>query len=121
MTKTTKTVAAKSTKKSIVVNLKKEQTMKSKKSTAKKSAPSHRGQRAAFAFVKNVEAVQEGIQSVVLAAAKKVKSGTVAEIAAVAVKLGLSKATSQDPLVQTHVHLNRLRALKAVKRIDVAA
>lgn len=108
-------------KKTIVVNLKKsnkETAMKSKKST--KKSESHRGERAAFAFVKAVDA-QEGIQSMVLDAVKKVRKGTVAEIAAVAVKLGLTKVTSQNPLTQTHVHLNRLKALKAVKRINVAA
>jgi len=38
----------------------------------------------------------------------------------VAVKLGLKKVTDQNPLTQTHVHLNRLKALKAVKRIESA-
>lgn len=86
-----------------------------------KKVHSARGQRAAFAFVKSVKGVHEGIQMVVLSAVKKVHKGTVADIAAVAVKLGLKKVTSQDPLVQTHVHLNRLRAIKAVKRITLAA
>jgi hypothetical protein len=80
---------------------------------------SRRG-RAQFAFVKAVEA-QEGIQAVVLQAVKKVRHGSVADIAQAAIKLGLKKVTSQDPLVQTHVHLNRLRAIKAVKRIKQAA
>jgi hypothetical protein len=84
-----------------------------------KSNKSNRG-RAQFAFVKTVEA-QAGIQAVVLNAVKKLRKGSVADIAQAAIKLGLKKATSQDPLVQTHVHLNRLRALKAVKRVKVAA
>ena len=85
-----------------------------------KSSKSNRGTFASFQFVKSVDA-QEGIQSVVLDAVKKVKKGTVAEIAAMAVKLGLKKATTQNPMTQTHVHLNRLKALKAVKRISKAA
>jgi hypothetical protein len=80
---------------------------------------SNRG-RAQFAFVKTVD-TQAGIQTVVLDAVKKLRKGSVADIAQAAVKLGLKKVTSQDPLVQTHVHLNRLRAIKAVKRIKVAA
>jgi hypothetical protein len=84
-----------------------------------KNVKSNRG-RAQFAFIKTVEA-QAGIQAVVLDAVKKVRKGSVADIAAAAVKLGLKKVTSQNPLVQTHVHLNRLRVLKAVKRIKVAA
>jgi hypothetical protein len=89
--------------------------MKSNKSSVK----SNRG-RAQFAFVKIVEA-QAGIQAVVLQAVKKVRHGSVADIAKAALALGLKKVTSQDPMVQTHVHLNRLRAIKAVKRIKVAA
>lgn len=89
---------------------------KSSSSSSKKNG-SRRGTFAAFAFVKEVKDVQPGIQSVVLKAAKTVRHGTVAKITAVAIRLGLKKATSQDPLTQTHVHLNRLRALKAVKRI----
>ena len=85
-----------------------------------KSVKSNRGTFASFAFVKMTDKVQAGIQSVVLDAAKKAKRGTVAEIAAVAVKLGLKKVTDQNPLTQTHVHLNRLKALKAVKRIESA-
>jgi len=46
-----------------------------------------RGTFASFAFVKSVKDVQSGIQSVVFEAIKKAKKGTVAEIAAVAVKL----------------------------------
>jgi hypothetical protein len=85
-----------------------------------KNSKSNRGQ-AMFAFVKSTDKVQDGIQSVVLDAAKKVKKGSVVNIAAVAVKLGLKKFTSQDVVVQTHVHLNRLKALHAVKRIKAAA
>jgi len=50
-------------------------------------------------------------------AAKKVKSGTVADITEMAVKLGLAKATGQDPLQQTGVMLNRLAAMGSVKKI----
>lgn len=85
----------------------------------KSNSKSNRG-RAMFAFVKAVEA-QAGIQTVVLQAVRKVRKGTVVQISQAAIALGLKKVTSQDPLVQTHVHLNRLRAVKAVKRIKQAA
>jgi hypothetical protein len=75
--------------------------------------------RAQFQFVKSVNA-QAGIQAVVLQAAKKMRKGSVVDIAAAAIKLGLKKVTSQDPIVQTHVHLNRLRVLKAVRRVKAA-
>jgi len=91
----------------------------SKSTTKKNVVVSGRG-RAQFAFVKTVEA-QAGIQAVVLNAIKKVRHGSVADIAKAAIALGIKKVTSQDVLVQTHVHLNRLRALKAVKRVKVAA
>ena len=90
-----------------------------RRSTMKKNNTSDR--RGTFAFVKSVKDVQSGIQTVVFEAIKKAKKGTVAEIAAVAVKLGLKKATSQDPLVQTHVHLNRLKALGAVRKLAPAS
>ena len=80
---------------------------------------SNRG-RAQFAFVKTVEP-QTGIQAIVFQAVRKLRKGSVADIAQAAIKLGLNKVTSQDALVQTHVHLNRLRAIKAVKRVKVAA
>lgn len=91
----------------------------SKSTTKKHVVISGRG-RAQFAFVKSVEP-QAGIQAVVFQAIKKVKHGSVADIAKAALALGLKKVTSQNPLVQTHVHLNRLRALKAVKRVKQAA
>jgi hypothetical protein len=84
-----------------------------------KNVKSNRG-RAQFQFVKSVDA-QAGIQAVVLEAVKKVRKGSVVDIAAAAIKLGLKKVTKQDPIVQTHVHLNRLRKAKAVKRIKQAA
>lgn len=82
----------------------------------KNPSTSTRGTFTSFAFVKSVDA-QAGIQTVVLNAIKKAKKGTVAQIAAVAVRLGLKDATSQDPLTQTHVHLNRLRGMGAVKKL----
>lgn len=89
------------------------------KNSKKSVVLSGRG-RAQFSFVKTVEP-QAGIQAVVFAAIKKMRHGSVADIAKAALALGLKKVTSQNPLVQTHVHLNRLRALKAVKRVKVAA
>ena len=73
-----------------------------------------------FEFVKAAKAVPAGIMTAVYDAVKTVKSGTVAEIAQVAVgKFGLKKVTSQNPLVQTHVMLNRLKHLKAVRRVTL--
>lgn len=74
--------------------------------------------RAQFAFVKAVKDLPDGIMSVVYEAVKKANHGSVIEIAALAVKkFGLKKVTSQNPITQTHVMLNRLRALKSVKRV----
>jgi hypothetical protein len=81
-----------------------------------KNSSTRRG-RAEFAFVKSVKDLPEGIMSVIYAAIKKVKSGTVAEITEVAVKGGLKDVTGQDPMVQTAVMLGRLRAMKAVKKL----
>lgn len=83
----------------------------------KKTRSDRRG-HTTFEFVKAAKAVPEGIMTAVYAAVKTVKRGTVAEIAQVAVgKFGLKKVTSQDPLNQTHVMLNRLKHLKAVRRV----
>jgi hypothetical protein len=96
-----------------------------KKVTVKKStkvvAVSNRG-RAQFAFVKAVADLPDGIMSVVYSAIKSAKRGSVQAISAIAIsKFGLKKVTSQNPITQTHVMLNRLRALKAVKRIKTVA
>lgn len=93
---------------------KKETTKKSKSVPAKADRRGH----ATFEFVKAATAVPDGIMTAVYAAVKTVKRGTVAEITQVAVgKFGLKKVTSQDPLNQTHVMLNRLKHLKAVRRV----
>ena len=83
----------------------------------KKTSSDRRG-HTTFEFVKAVQEIPEGICTAVYEAVKKLKSGTVAEIAHVAVgKFGLKKVTSQDPVNQTHVMLNRLKHLKAVRRV----
>ncbi len=84
----------------------------------KKKASSDRRGHTTFEFVKAAKAVPEGIMTAVYEAVKTVKRGTVADISVVAVKqFSLTKVTSQDPLVQTHVMLNRLKHLKAVRRV----
>jgi hypothetical protein len=86
--------------------------------TTKKKTSSDRRGHTTFEFVKAAKAVPEGIMTAVYDAVKTVKRGTVADIAAVAVKkFGLTKFTSQDPLNLTHVMLNRLKHLKAVRRV----
>lgn len=87
-----------------------------KKSINSTKSTSRRGS-ATFEFVKAAKDVPAGIMTAVYEAIKKAKRGTVAEIAAVAVKqFGLKKVTSQDPLIQTGVMLNRLKSMGSVKK-----
>lgn len=89
------------------------------KTTTKKSVAvkSNRG-RAQFAFVKATKKeIPTGIMSVVFKAVQKKRRGSVVEIAQAAIALGLKKVTSQNPVTQTHVMLNRLRKFGVTKRI----
>jgi hypothetical protein len=75
--------------------------------------------RTRFQFVKAMKELPDGIMTVVYNAIKAKKAGTVAEISQVAVnKFGLLEVTGQDPMVQTAVMLGRLRAMKAVKKVE---
>lgn len=70
-----------------------------------------------FAFVKTAKKeLPAGIMSVVYKAVQQKKVGSVVEIAKVAVRVGLTKVTSQDPVTQTHVMLNRLRKMGITKK-----
>jgi propanediol dehydratase large subunit len=90
------------------------------KKNVKKSAKSDdRRGRKVFEFVKAAkEMVEETIMGVVYNAIKKLKSGTVAEIAEAALKGGLKDYTGQDPIVQTSVMLNRLKGMGNVKKVQ---
>lgn len=70
-----------------------------------------------FMFVKvSKKTLPTGIMSVVYKAMQIKKAGRVEDIAKVAVRVGLAKVTSQDPVTQTHVMLNRLRKLGVTKK-----
>lgn len=89
----------------------------SKKSASKASASDRRG-RKVFEFVKasKDEMAETTIGGIVYHTIKKMKSGTVADISSTAEK-ALKDVTGQDPLVQTGVWLNRLKAKGIVRKV----
>jgi hypothetical protein len=93
-------------------------TTKTKQRAEKKDKRNNKGWNQKFTFVKlpKIEPPKESVYGAVLAALRKVKSGTVAEIADEAGKQGLHKLTKQNPRIQTQIKLRRLVRLGSAKK-----
>lgn len=85
-------------------------TKTAKTSKASKTVRSERVSSLEYTFLKSPTEMptDETIAAVVLAAMRKVKKGTLAEVAETAARLGFTKISDQDVVAKTRIFLRRL-------------